>query len=57
MRKNLSYIFTIPACILFWVAEKIAGEKIAWRYKEVIESLNFKCSKCGHSGKPIIINK
>ena len=54
MRKKLYYIFSIPACILFWIAEKVAGEKMAWRWEEVIEELDFRCRNCGHKGKPII---
>jgi len=48
--KKLSYIFTIPASILFWIAEKIRGEPIAWRYEEVIKKTEFTCKECGHKG-------
>ena len=55
-KKIISYIFTIPASTLFYIAEVVRGEKITWRYKEAINSTKFKCKKCGHSGKPEIIN-
>lgn len=57
--KLISYIFTIPACILFYIAEKIRGEKIGWRYKEVFNDKKIitKCSKCGHKGNLEIIKK
>lgn len=51
MRKALSYILTVPACLLFYAAEKVRGEKIAWRYREVIEKTEFTCTACGHKGK------
>ena len=49
-RLILSYFFTVPAFILIWVAEKIRGGKIAWRYKEVFNDKKIEaiCSKCGH---------
>ena len=53
--RIISYIFTIPACILFYVAEKIRGEKVSWRNEDVLEIFKSKkitCSKCGHKGKP-----
>jgi len=52
MRKKLSYIFTVPASILFWIAERVAGGKLAWRWEEVIEKTEFTCKRCGHKGKP-----
>lgn len=48
----LSYVFTIPASALFFIAEKIRGEKVAWRYKEAINEIEFTCKECGHRGKP-----
>ena len=50
---KIRYIFTVPACILFWIAEKINGEKLCWRVKEVFNDreIETKCSKCGHVGK------
>ena len=57
MRKKISYIFTIPACILFYIAEKILGEKITWIAEESLKKIfnnlkiETKCPKCGHIGK------
>ncbi len=55
MMKKICYIFTIPASILFYIAELINGEKIGWRckelFKENIKELTGTCSKCGHKGK------
>lgn len=51
MRKKLAYIFTVPASLLFLIAEKIRGEKIGWRVREVIGDKSITCSKCGHRGK------
>ena len=53
MKKIITYIFTVPACILFYIAEKIRGEKISWRFEEALFSLDMNCSKCGHKGKII----
>lgn len=52
MRKKLSYILTTPAFCLIWLAEKIRGEKIAWRFAEVFNDrkIETKCSMCGHKG-------
>ena len=56
MRKTVSYLLTIPACILFYLAEVIRGEKICWRADEVINAWlkaqpSNRCTKCGHTGK------
>lgn len=49
--NKIIYIFTVPASILFFIAEKINGEKIGWRYKEILNNTKVECSKCGHKGK------
>jgi len=36
MRKYIVYLFTVPACILFLIAEMIRGEKVCWRAEEAI---------------------
>ena len=55
MIKKICYIFTIPASILFYIAELITGEKIGWRckesFKESIKEISCTCTKCGHKGK------
>lgn len=50
MKKLLSYIFTVPACTLFLIAEKIRGEKLSWRWEEAIKEMKVTCSKCKHRG-------
>ena len=56
-RTTISYIFTIPASALFYIAEKIRGEKIAWRYKEVMGNTEMTCTKCGHKAIPSLNKK
>ena len=51
MKYILVYIFTVPASILFYIAEKILGEKIGWRVEEVVEGMTAECTKCGHCGE------
>jgi hypothetical protein len=56
MKRIISYIFTVPACVLFLIAELVRGEKITWRAEETINHWlagkpNNRCTKCGHKGK------
>lgn len=62
MRKALSYVLTVPACTLFFLAELVRGEKIAWRAEEIINRWLAgkppkRCTKCGHTGQLFIDNE
>lgn len=58
LRKLLSIPFQIIGIMFLLLTELVAGEKIAWRWREVWErvmkSMEAECTKCGHKGSPKI---
>lgn len=57
----VSYLLTIPACILIWMAEMVRGEEIAFardleRLKKKFGEVETMCTRCGHKGKSKFIN-